>query len=68
LRFERNESGERRAALSRCDLDDRAIRASLGDRHAELLEELQLLDTAAIAFDRDRFLAGRCRRLSSEAP
>jgi peptide chain release factor 3 len=33
LRFERNESsGERRAALSTCDLDDPALHASLGDR------------------------------------
>jgi peptide chain release factor 3 len=60
LRFERNESsGERRAALSTCDLDDPALHASLGDRHAELVEELQLLDTAGNVFDRDRFLAGQ---------
>ena len=59
LRFERNESGERQAAISRCALDDPALRASLGERgHAELLEELALLDTAGNVFDRDRFLAG----------
>ena len=59
LRFERNESGERQAGLSRCALDDPALRASLGERgHAELLEELALLDTAGNVFDRDRFLAG----------
>jgi peptide chain release factor 3 len=60
LRFERNESGEREALLTRCALDDASLRAAMGERaHAELLEELALLDTAGNAFDYDRFLAGQ---------
>jgi peptide chain release factor 3 len=60
LRFERIESGERAAAVSRCALDDAGLRAAMGERaHAELLEELALLDTAGNAFDYDRFLAGQ---------
>ncbi len=60
LRFERRDSGERPALMSTCQLDDPAIRASLGDgRYAELLDELALLDTAGNTFDVERFLAGQ---------
>lgn len=59
-RYERGENtGERKQAEEITALDDPAFVASLGERaHAQLVEELGLLDAAGLPFDQDLFLEG----------
>ncbi|HEY3351697.1 MAG TPA: peptide chain release factor 3 [Polyangia bacterium] len=59
LRFERCEGGAKRAPMVTAELDDPALEDELGaSAHAQLVEELQLLEVAA-PYDRERFLAGQ---------
>ncbi|HEU5210385.1 MAG TPA: peptide chain release factor 3 [Longimicrobiales bacterium] len=54
-----SDHGAGRAAASTFDFDDPAVVTALGaERHAELAEELALLDVATPPFDEDAFLRG----------
>src|SRR5690606_26247918 len=57
--FEGGDHGQRIVEETVLDLDDPRVRAHLGDaRFAKLMEDLELLEGAGAAFDKDRFLAG----------
>jgi peptide chain release factor 3 len=59
LRFERSEGGARPAPVDVLDVFSDEVAATLGESaHQNLVEELMLLDGAAPAFDKERFLAG----------
>ena len=59
LRFERTGNASR-ALMSTCAPDAPELRDALGERgHAELLEELSLLEGAGHGFDTDLFLSGK---------
>jgi peptide chain release factor 3 len=56
--FERTEGNAFRAPVAVRDLHDEHIRASLGaSKHAQLVEDLELVDTVLPQFDRELFLA-----------
>ena len=58
--FERSERGSRRAATQRAQIDDPQWAAAMGEQaHQQLRDDLELLDAAGNAFDRDEFLAGQ---------
>jgi peptide chain release factor 3 len=60
LRFDRSEGGSRRAPMLASAVDDPTLKDELGDRaHAQLMEEIALLDAAGQDFDREKFLAGQ---------
>jgi peptide chain release factor 3 len=60
LRFERVHAGSNRAPMSTCAIDDPEVRAALGERaFNELQEEVALLEGATHPFDRAAFLAGQ---------
>ncbi|MCK6531241.1 peptide chain release factor 3 [Myxococcota bacterium] len=60
FRFERAEAGARRAPMTVASLEgDPTLVAALGSHaHAQLVEDLELLEVAGNPFDRERFLAG----------
>ncbi len=59
LAYERS-SRERRAPVAVADAGDPALASMLGEeRHAELVEAVQLLQAAGASFDREAYLAGR---------
>jgi peptide chain release factor 3 len=59
LRFEAADHGSRPAPVEASDLHDERLVELLGDKaHAQLVEELALLDGAGGEFDRAQFLAG----------
>jgi peptide chain release factor 3 len=60
IRFERAESGSRRAPMWTCPVDDPSLVEGLGETRArELREEVDLLEAAGNGFDLERFLAGQ---------
>ncbi len=60
LRFDRDGTGSQRTASRVTDIDDPALRSTIGDRaHDELKESLDLLEGAGTDFDRERFLVGK---------
>ncbi|HET7274640.1 MAG TPA: peptide chain release factor 3 [Longimicrobiaceae bacterium] len=58
--FERGlDHGQRRAGTRVSDLDDPEVREMIGENaHAQLLEDIELLDMAGAEFSHDEFLAG----------
>ncbi|HRG96347.1 MAG TPA: peptide chain release factor 3 [Polyangiaceae bacterium] len=59
-RFEAGEDIGHKAAMEVGSLDDPALKDEMGEtQHAQLRDELELLDAAGNAFDRDAFLRGR---------
>ncbi len=59
LRFERAESGARKASMRVASLEDAALRQSIGEpAHRQLTEELALLHGAGTGFDAAAFAAG----------
>jgi peptide chain release factor 3 len=59
IRFERTGGGATQVPMWSVDVGDDEVRAEIGDqRHDELKNEIELLETAGNAFDRTKFLAG----------
>jgi peptide chain release factor 3 len=59
LQFERTEGGRHRAPVTVGNLDDPKLTAILGDRgHAELREQIALIQGVTPEFDREAFLRG----------
>ncbi|HXI54745.1 MAG TPA: peptide chain release factor 3 [Polyangia bacterium] len=59
LHFDRGEGGSRRAEMSTGALEDEDLRATIGEtRYRQTLDELNLLETAGNAFEREAFLRG----------
>jgi len=59
LRYKRGAGRDARPEALAVDLGDPALVASVGERaHQQLIEELELLDAAGEAFDREAFLKG----------
>ena len=60
LRFEGSKDGSKPKPMQVADVNDSALRGTLGERaHDRLLEELELLDEAGCAWDNDEFLDGK---------
>ncbi|MHB1048426.1 MAG: peptide chain release factor 3 [Thermoanaerobaculia bacterium] len=59
LRYERGETKGEKLAAETFDLGDPSLVEEIGEKaHAQLVEELAMLDAAGMPFDRDLFLAG----------
>jgi peptide chain release factor 3 len=59
LRFDRGQTGARKAAMQVSDLDDPALRASIGETaYKELVDSIDLLHGAGTEFDAELFRAG----------
>jgi peptide chain release factor 3 len=60
LAFERSQGGARPAPVAAASLHDERLREAIGaGAHAQLLDELALLEGAGHDFDREKFLAGQ---------
>ncbi|MHB8383240.1 MAG: peptide chain release factor 3 [Candidatus Binataceae bacterium] len=59
MRFDRADSGARKADVTVSSLEQDALRSDIGEHaYTQLGEELALLDTAGTPWDRERFLRG----------